>query len=93
MLPAYALRSAVGTLSLSTSATEQQPGLFSCAFVGIGVFLSKCRGSGLGLPREVLNRLKAVTATAGGSMSGVDWAEEAAAQEKELLNEKVTPAS
>ena len=33
LLPAYALRSAVGTLSLSTSATETQPGLFSCAFV------------------------------------------------------------
>ena len=33
VLPAYALRSVVGTLSLSTSATEAQPGLFSCAFV------------------------------------------------------------
>ena len=32
--PAYALRSAVGTLSLSTRATVPQPGLFSCAFVG-----------------------------------------------------------
>ena len=40
VLPAYALRSPVGTLSLSTSATEQQPGLFSCAFVSIGLFLS-----------------------------------------------------
>ena len=33
-LHAYALRSAVGTLSLSTRATVPQPGLFSCAFVG-----------------------------------------------------------
>ena len=39
-LPAYALRSDVGTLSLSTSATEAQPGLFSFAFVSVGLFLS-----------------------------------------------------
>ena len=40
-LPAYALRSAVGTLSLSTRATVPQPGLFSCAFVSKhGMFLS-----------------------------------------------------
>ena len=36
-LAAYALRSAVGTQSLSTSATEQQPGLFSCASVSVGL--------------------------------------------------------
>ena len=42
VLPAYPLRYAVGTLSLSTSASEQQPGLFSCrpTFVGIGLFVS-----------------------------------------------------
>ena len=34
VLPAYALRSAVGTLSLSTSVTEQRHGLLSCTFVG-----------------------------------------------------------
>ena len=32
-LPTLSLRSAVGTLSLSTRATVPQPGLFSCAFV------------------------------------------------------------
>ena len=41
-LPAYALRSAVGTLSLSTSATEQLPGLFSCTFVGIKAYWLVC---------------------------------------------------
>ena len=39
VLPAYAMRSVVGTLSLSTSATERQAGLFSCAVVGVGLFL------------------------------------------------------
>ena len=48
-LHAYALRSAVGTLSLSTRATVPQPGLFSCAFVGklkLWVLACLCRECG-----------------------------------------------
>ena len=68
-LPAYALRSAVGTLSLSTRATVPQPGLFSCAFV------SKLNGYWLVCVMSVDNELLRVSveAAVGAALKCVLW--------------------